>query len=202
MSDCSSPSVLVFAGHMLDSPTRARPRFPPEMEETVRNLISNELITKNGTIAYAAAASGSDILFLEQMLALGGEINIVLPFHIVDFKKLSVQAAGISWLERFDRLLAQATSVQIVGTYNPTTFRSTLDSCNLRLCELAKARAATENLQLFGLAVLDSTQSGHKPGGTAAMLALWQEQLISYSCIYLDRLSGRKDSIGNRRKEA
>ena len=171
---------------MIDALDRAKPRFPPDMEDAVSKLIRIEILHKNGQTAYAAAASGSDILFLEQMLALKREINIVLPVEPAAFKERSVKAAGVSWLHRFDQLLQQAASVQVVERYNPASFSSSLAACNLRLCELAASRAKQDQMELFGLAVLDCVQPGTQSGGTASMIALWRQQGIRHSCIRLD----------------
>lgn len=187
MPDQKQLAVLVFAGHMIDAPGRAKPRFPPELEDAVSRLIRTEIIRRNGQAAYAAAASGSDILFLEQMLALKREVNIVLPVEPAAFKERSVKAAGASWLDRFDNLLPQAVSLQVVEPSNPASFSSSLAVCNLRLCELAAARAKQKQMALFGLAVLDCAQPGTQSGGgTASMIALWRQQGIRYSCIRLD----------------
>lgn len=187
---------MVFSGHMIDSPTRKIPRFPPELEHTVTHYV-NEYLVKNKTkIAYAAAASGGDIIFLEQMLSLQGEVNIVLPIEPADFKEQSVASAGRTWLLRFERLLAHAATVQILDSYSRTSFNKSLMNCNLHLCERATTRARKENMQIRGLAVLDSTQPGHLTGGTASMISLWQQQDIRYSCIFLDKLRS-KNNTGN-----
>lgn len=187
-----SSSVVVFSGHMIDTPTRKRPRFPPELEHTVAHCINEHLILNKGTIAYAAAASGSDIIFLEQMLSLHGDINIVLPVDAAAFKEQSVAPAGKTWSLRFERLLAYATTVCTLATYGPRSFKESLVHCNQCLCELAISRAKQENMELCGLAVLDSVQSGHYAGGTASMIASWQQQDIGYSCIFLDKLRDKK----------
>ena len=191
-----SPSVMVFSGHMIDSPTRKPPRFPPELEHTVTHCINEHLVLNKGKIAYAAAASGGDIIFLEQMLSLHGEINIILPVSPADFKEQSVAPAGRTWSLRFERLLAHAATVQILGPYSPTSFKKSLCNCNLHLCKLATTRARKENMQVRGLTVLDSTQPGHLTGGTASMISLWQQQNIRYSCIFLNKLRS-KNNTGN-----
>lgn len=172
---------------MIDSPARKRPRFPPELEHTVTHYIKKNLVLKKGKIAYASAASGGDIIFLEQMLLLNGEINIVLPVGPADFKEQSVSPAGRTWSWRFERLLTHAATVQILAPYTPETFKESLNKCNQRLCVLAMNRAQKEHMQIRGLAVLDSTISGHFTGGTSSMISLWQQQNIQYSNIFLDK---------------
>ena len=45
------------------------------------------------------------------MLAREQEINIVLPFSREDYIEQSVSRVGGNWLQRFDRVMAAATSV-------------------------------------------------------------------------------------------
>ncbi|MFS8085699.1 MAG: TRAFs-binding domain-containing protein, partial [Acidobacteriota bacterium] len=57
------PPVVVFSGHMIDSPDRLTPRFPPELEDSVRDAIRERLEEIKPGFGFASAASGSDILF-------------------------------------------------------------------------------------------------------------------------------------------
>ena len=45
----------------------------------------NKLEEYNSCIAYSSAACGADIIFLEEILDMGGEINIILPFEVESF---------------------------------------------------------------------------------------------------------------------
>jgi class 3 adenylate cyclase len=105
------PRVAVFAGHMIDRPGRVRPRFPPHVEARVAAALARTLRERDVGIAYCSAACGGDIVFAEQMLARDAELNVVLPFAREDFLRTSVSFAGRDWVERFDRVLARATSV-------------------------------------------------------------------------------------------
>jgi tetratricopeptide (TPR) repeat protein len=97
-------NVIAFAGHMIDAPTRATPRFPSHIESQVKESIRNSIRTQNARIGYSSLACGSDILFAETILEEGGEINILLPFKAEDFIQTSVGFAGSDWIERFQRL--------------------------------------------------------------------------------------------------
>ncbi|OQA33307.1 MAG: Adenylate and Guanylate cyclase catalytic domain protein [Betaproteobacteria bacterium ADurb.Bin341] len=105
------PCVAIFTGHMIDAPDRPEPRFPAHLEPAVSAAIGRCIRENHLGFAYCSAACGADILFIEQMLAQGGEVNIVLPFQREDFIRTSVAFAGQEWVERFERALARAASV-------------------------------------------------------------------------------------------
>ncbi len=181
----SGQTVMVFSGHMLDQPSRTEPRFPAELEDSVRKRIREKIIQNNGGIGYAAAAAGSDLLFLEEMIAVGGEIHIVLPIGIKDFKEQSVQAAGNQWLDRFDRILTQAASLTILDQYTKETFNNTLQFCNIYMFGLARLRAEQHNTNFCPLAVFDGIYLEGQLGGTSSMVEVWRRQQLPYSCVYL-----------------
>lgn len=86
------PRVVAFTGHRIDSPGRARPQFPAVAEREVRAEIARALAKLDAGFGYASAACGSDILFLEEMLRSGGEIQIVLPCSPDEFRIESVDS--------------------------------------------------------------------------------------------------------------
>lgn len=105
------PRVALFTGHMIDAPGRPEPRFPPHLEAAVAEALGDRIRENQLGFGYCSAACGADLLFIEQMLAQGGEVNIVLPFQREEFIRTSVAFAGQGWVERFDRALARAASV-------------------------------------------------------------------------------------------
>ena len=54
-----------------------------------------------------AAASGSDLVILEQALSLGLKPHIVLPFAPDRFRQTSVESRGPAWVGRYEAVLAQ-----------------------------------------------------------------------------------------------
>ena len=183
------PSVMVFSGHMIDHPSREGHRFPAEMEESVRVRIRKKIRKHNGGIGYCAAASGSDILFLEEMLGLGGEINIILPIGIDDFKEQSVAAAGEQWLDRFDRVIERAASVRVLDHYTRASFYNSLEYCNYCMFGLARLRAEQTGAEVYPLAVFDPVQPGGGLGGTASVIEAWRRQHVDFSLILLSASS-------------
>lgn len=178
-------SVMVFSGHMIDQPARKEPRFPPELENIVRERIRVQITKYNGKIGYAAAASGSDILFLEEMDRLGGEINIILPVPVAEFKQQSVADVGGDWLSRFERLLDRADRLQVLDQYSKPSFVNILEFCNFYMFGLARLRAKQENVRLYPLAVFDGLESDERMGGTASTIRIWQDHHAPYSWVSL-----------------
>jgi len=189
MDHCFSiPSVVVFSGHMIDEPDRPQKRFPPELEGPVRKEIAKSLDRLNGGIAYASAACGSDIIFLEEMLKRGGEINIVLPFEKEFFLKESVDVpSGSYWMERFDHVFRKASQSRVLGQYHPLMNAPNFEFCNLFLYGSALARAQAMDTELKPLAVWDG-RAGDGPGGTAFMIRTWQKNNQAFTPIDLKRL--------------
>jgi hypothetical protein len=101
--------VILFTGHRVDAPGRARPRFPAAAEDAARRMIT-EAVTREResaggeVVGIAGGASGGDILFHE----ICTEQKIRTELYIVGsreaFVTASVQDGGPQWVERFDRL--------------------------------------------------------------------------------------------------
>ncbi|MDR0555802.1 MAG: adenylate/guanylate cyclase domain-containing protein [Holosporaceae bacterium] len=105
------PTIVVFTGHAIDHPSFQVPLFPQEMEADVRRIITEKLQSINAKIGYSSASCGADIIFIEALQSLGGEVNIILPFAISDFVETNVRHAGPRWEKRFECVLANAHSV-------------------------------------------------------------------------------------------
>ncbi len=191
---CVLPSVMVFSGHIIDTAQRIQPRFPVAKEDEIAKKIRMKIDRLRGKIGYAAAAAGSDILFLEAMAARRGEIHIVLPIAADEFKEQSVRPAGHDWEQRFDALLARADSLTILDEFNPQNFANSLEFTNTFLFGIARIRAEQIGTDLCPLAVWDSCSAGGK-GGTASMVRLWQQQGIEYSIITLTSSENGSESI-------
>lgn len=105
------PTIVIFTGYAIDHPSFQTSLFPPEMEDDVKRIIEEKLKEMNAKIGYSSASCGADIIFIETLQKLGGEINIVLPFSISDFIETNVRHAGPRWEKRFERALETAHSV-------------------------------------------------------------------------------------------
>jgi len=182
------PSVIVFSGHMIDRPGRAVPRFPPELENRVQDAIRERLQILNAGFGYASAACGSDILFLEAMLELKGEIHIVLPFEKHGFVRESVDIiSGSGWPERLDRVVAQAASVHVASRQSQTGGAVLYEFVNHVLHGLAAVRAEQLQTKLVPLAVWNG-QAGDGEGGSASAVADWRKSGLNVEIIDLEKI--------------
>jgi tetratricopeptide (TPR) repeat protein len=181
---CALPSVIVFSGHMVDTADREIPRFPASREKEVAFKISLEIDRLKGRIGYATAAAGGDILFLEAMAERGGEIHIILPVNVDDYKRQSVSPAGHDWEQRFDAIIERADSLAILDEFSPHNYENSLEFTNTYLFGISKIRAEQIGSTLHPLALLAPNSPAGK-GGTASMVRLWQRQEVEYSLITL-----------------
>ena len=133
--------VLVFAGHMIDTPDRKTPRFPREKESIARDKIKEAVLKEMNIGAgvaagYAGGASGGDILFHEVCAELGIPTRLYLGIQPQLYVTSSVMKAGPDWVRRFWeihaehsthnqlRVLSSATEVKDSIEYLPSWLRS------------------------------------------------------------------------------
>src|SRR4051812_24583669 len=171
------PKLVVFSGHMIDAPDRRTPRFPPSKEGEIKELLEKQLAAMNAGIGFASAASGSDILFLEAMLARGGTIHLVLPWPAEEFVKTSVANAGNdAWIERFHKVLDQAASIRVLGELYMPGSATGFEYCNLAMTGLARLFARSLDLEITPLAVWDGFAGA--PGGTGSFVRYWRSHRV------------------------
>jgi class 3 adenylate cyclase len=169
------PGVVVFAGHLIDRPGRDRARFPPELEPAVRDAIRQWLRTADVGFGYAAAACGSDILFLEALLERGVEAHVVLPYDRDQFRDDSVAFVRDGrWAERYEQVLARAAAVTTASDHRIAGGGLSFEYGFLILDGTAAMRAEELDAELVCLAVWDGLP-GDGPGGTAASVEHWRE---------------------------
>ena len=171
------PPVLIYTGHMIDHPGRASARFPASIEGAIAAAIRARLAVLKPMAAYGSAACGSDILCLEAMRELGVETHIVLPFPAGEFHRVSVDFAPGGWSERFERVLAAATSVTVTSEHRARGSSATFEYANFVLTGMARLRSEVLQTDLRGLAIWDAQPSGGG-GGAASLVGLWQSQGI------------------------
>jgi len=186
--------VLVFAGHMIDAPGRATPRFPADKEAVAREEIKQRVLKEmnNGigvAAAYAGGASGGDILFQEVCADLGIETRLYLAIPPQTYVNTSVNKAGGNWVDRFwklhkahsdrnqVRILSEATEVNDEKDYLPAWLRNKKDygiwqRNNLwmlynALAESCDNKTGDPNLTL--IALWDGAK-GDGPGGTGDLV--------------------------------
>ena len=193
--------VVVFSGHMIDHPDRsltAPPRFPSNaaLERKVAAAIAAELDAVNATVGFSSAASGSDILFAEQMLRRGAELHIVLPFAREDFYLTSVDfgiAHLAEWRARFDAVLERATQVHHATEEKYLGDDVLLDFGNKVMQGLAITRARELGVEPSAIAVAEPGASRFI-GGTAHFVTRWKAG--SRKAVVINLAELRKGSLG------
>jgi hypothetical protein len=198
----SIPPVLVFTGHMIDAPDRDEPRFPPQMADKVRDRIRSVIETLRPAAAYGSAACGADILCLETVQELGGELHIVLPFPADQFRSESVEFCKQGdWGERFQRLLDCASEVMVISEKPPPSSASTFEYANLVMTGLARLRSQVLDTDLHGLAVWDGSIAGDV-GGTSSVVDMWRRYGVTTEQVNPSPDAGRSRATKARTRPA
>ncbi len=188
--------VLAFAGHMIDAPGRPVPRFPAALASAVEDAFRRHLARLHEPVVYTSAACGSDLMFIEAALAVGAEVNVVLPFDREDFVRSSVAVGGAAWLPRFDAALARATRVIMATEEGYLDDDVLFEHAALLLEGFAVLRAAQLQTAPSLLCVLDSAARGGV-GGTLSSFERWQAnvgppQVIDLSLLRAEAGSGTR----------
>ena len=175
------PIVVISSGHMIDQPIRPQQRFPASSEARVAAEIRERLETLNAGFGYASAACGSDILFLEAMLERSGEIHVLLPQGLEEFRRTSVDFVE-GWGGRFDRILSHAEQVLVVDPDAVATDVAGYECANLLRDGLAILHARCLDTEVAAVAVWDG-KSGDGCGGTASAVDNWKRHQLSVDVI-------------------
>ena len=190
--------VVAFAGHMVDAPGRAKPRFPPAMVPAVAAAIDAEVAALRAPIVFTSAACGADLLFVEAAQARGAEVNLVLPFDRDDFVRTSIAVGGEAWVARFEAALARASRV-IMATTEAYLGDDVLFEHAARLVEgLAMLRADQLETTPTLLCLLDIGEAS-RVGGTQASVERWRKTVGTPHVIDLCALRGHAPEPGEVR---
>src|SRR2546422_2117224 len=103
--------VLLFSGHMIDSPTRKEPRFPADEEPIAARAIGDlldQIAVERGDLAICGGACGGGLMFGEAALGRGLSIPIYLPVEGEEVLSESVDLFDAGWRSRFFAADAQA----------------------------------------------------------------------------------------------
>ncbi|WP_372524795.1 hypothetical protein [Piscinibacter sp.] len=164
--------VLLFSGHMIDSPDRAEPRFPASMEHAAARRIEdalNSLGAGASDIALTQGAAGGDLLFAEACVRRGVPLQLLLPLPEAQFIEQSILPSvdGERWRQRFLALKASlAWPPQVLEPGDSASDGDPFELCNMWLLATALACGA-DTLRLI---CLWNGNGGDAPGGTAHMV--------------------------------
>jgi tetratricopeptide (TPR) repeat protein len=161
--------VLLFSGHMIDTPDRPTPRFPADKEAIAAQAIA-EALDKLGAnaddLALTQGACGGDILFAEACLQRGVKLKLLQPFEEPVFIQKSVLPGGEIWRERYLKIKPQAQlKAAPIELGLPPKDVNPYERCNLWLLYSALAYGI-DKVQFI---CLWNGEGGDAPGGTAHM---------------------------------
>jgi class 3 adenylate cyclase len=173
LSALAGPAVAHYCGHRMAGPGEEG-RLRGDQEDDVASRIAHAVERRPAGYAYGSLASGGDILWAEALLVRGCELHVVLPFALEEFVSTSVTPAGGDWVERFERCLGAAETV------NYATVDAYLDDdvlygyCAELAMGLALVRARHLDSDVHQFALWD----GEAPtgvAGTAADVTRWRK---------------------------
>jgi hypothetical protein len=185
------PDVIIFSGHMVDAPGRNVPRFPGKFADAVSEQIRRTLESLDARIGISSAACGSDLLFIDAMLAREADIQVVLPWRKEEFKQTSVLAGGQEWAQRFDRALEDATSVTYLSQQGAPSGNLGYVYCNDCMNGMALFRSEKLGSDVRPMAVWDGRR-GDGLGGTSSFVDFWASKGHAVEVIDLEKITDAK----------
>lgn len=105
-----SALIVVHAGNRVDAPDRPEPRLPAAAVPRLADRLGALLDLLQPEVVVTAAASGADLLLVEQAHARGIAVELVLPCPVDRFRDASVADQGERWLRSFDAEVRHARS--------------------------------------------------------------------------------------------
>lgn len=105
--------VLLFSGHMIDSPTRPTPRFPATKEPIAAQKIAQALQQLEAgpeDLALTQGACGGDLLFTEVCHQRGVKVQWLQSFEEPEFIQRSVVCYDEAWRARYLSAKAKLTT--------------------------------------------------------------------------------------------
>lgn len=181
------PKVVLFAGLPLDERRRSKERFPPRLENAVRETLRDWLITNNARIGFSSASCGSPILFQEVLDEIGGECHVVLPYEEQFVKERVRERCDESWVIRHEAVMQRASKVTFASMERIQPDHVTFDYATLVTHGLATIRTHELQTDLVGLTVWDG-QPGRTEAATSMVVRRWQHLGVPVSRVDLSTL--------------
>ena len=157
------PKVVVASGHMVDTPDRARPRFPPDQVDRVtreaRAVLARWRVGPETTLV-TQGARGADIIVAEEALTRGARVVLCLAASVDEFERESVALPDSDWSKRF-RALLDVAEVRLPGDQESARGEDVFARANARVIELARSMSDEPHA-----AVVWNGEGGDGPGGT------------------------------------
>lgn len=139
----SGTTIAALAGRRIDALDARTARFPLAHTAAVQNKLRRLLTLERVGLLVCSAACGSDLLALEAASEIGVRCRVVLPFDIVEFRRISVTDRPGDWGPLFDKVVANAarTNDLVVLSCSPSNARA-FSQANEMIVNSAAAEAA------------------------------------------------------------
>jgi hypothetical protein len=166
--------VVIFAGHRVDAPDRAEPRFPPASADGARALIEDALRSLARGVrltGLAAGTPGGDLLCHEACEALGVPTTLCLPIAADAYAR--VQFEGLDdWRSRFLALRRRLPTLELCDRADPPRWlRSPPTDLWDRGFRWVMQLALTSNAERVTLLALWDGRAEDEVGATAQLVA-------------------------------
>lgn len=163
------PGILYYTGH------RIGPRLSEGEAAALRPRIDAILAGREIAAGFGSLASGADIVIAEALLARGADLELVFPFHLDEFRDVSVRPAGGDWAERFERCLARARTTTFATEDSFLDDDDLFNYANQLAIGLALQRSRALDGEARLLAVWDGGGAGGPlaAAGTAVGIGMW-----------------------------
>jgi hypothetical protein len=165
-------AVVLTSGHMIDTPDRATPRFPPYLEPAVAARIERVLEgwgIAAGDLVVNGGARGADILFAESAERRSASVEIVLASPPDEFEQTSVALPNSIWSQRFRHILRRHSYV--VARRHPDDDPSLNEFAIANAAMIRRVEALSPPAKLHVALVWDEQPAGG-PGGTGELAEL------------------------------
>ena len=104
----STGQVFLFAGYMVDYPSKEKKTFPETRENEIRSEIRKKLekyhAGSDDKAILAGLSAGSEILFAEECAEKGIHVDVHLPLAEAAYIREFVSPGGETWTERFYKI--------------------------------------------------------------------------------------------------
>jgi hypothetical protein len=164
-ADRSPNTVALFSGHMIDSPDRKTPRFPPDKERNAAAAIAQtleEIGVTRGDLAICGGECGGGLLFAEACLERDMRLELYIPFDEPTFLANSVDFADAGWHDRYLAAKSRATLHLMPDELGPLPAGESPYERNNRWMLDSASRFGSEKIAFI---CLWNGQGGDGPGG-------------------------------------
>jgi hypothetical protein len=153
-------TVLAIAGRRIDAEGAQEERFPAAKEAEVSQRLRTMMVATACRGVVCSAACGTDVLALESAGQLGLDRRVVLPFARERFRATSVTDRGEAWGRRFDRILEQLPSRDIVELSPAGDDSEAYVAANSTILDEAVTRAAESERHPMAMLVWNGFSRG------------------------------------------